>query len=467
MSDVIETGSMRRRRKAQPPRDESIGRKRKVDEPKKIDMSANELELGHFVGDKDRRPGPDKSSKGQPAGEGEVVGPKRRKRDSAKAKAKTDDKTSEAELSIAAPLTVDEGQPERRPRARRRRRPAANAGWLRLGLLAVLSVVLVALTAATFLFMPRYDVQGDPLIADPAFEAGLGEWTQAGLVSHDTDDPGTIVMESLSADQQTYLRRDFALPADKTMVVLRAQVQGEEVVTGPEIWDSARIYFVRLDSAGKPDWSEEHNLFNMNGTTKVRNYRRAFTIPAEFDSAQLGIEMKNATGRLTVTELELTVVEYRTTFMAALGALLVAWSVVVIYTGIKTFGGINSSGIKISLGVVCALSVIALMLPGSIHQMAATSLNNWLGIDNGTIDTLGHSIMFTVLAFLVRLGRPSDPLPIHVGAWLLIAIASEVLQLFTFDRDPSLRDLWVDGFGIVLGLTLAEGIIRVRRLRVA
>ena len=465
MSDVIETGSMRRRRKNQPSNAESIGKKRKIETSTKIDMSANELELGHFVGDKDRRPGPDKSPKGQSPGEGEVVGPKRLKRSSAKAKPAR--KKSEAELSIAAPLTVDENAPQRRPRARRRSKPVGDNGWQWFALLAVLSVILVLFTAATFLLMPRYDTLGDPLVADPAFEEGLSDWAQAGLISHDTDDPGKIVMESLSPEQQTYLRRDFALPSGKTMVILRAQVQGEDVVTGPEIWDSARIYFARLDPAGKPDWSEEHNLFNMNGTTEVRNYIRAFTIPAEFETAQLGIEMKNATGSMTVTQLELTVVEYKTTFMVAVGAMLIAWSIVVLYLGIKTFGGISSVRIKIWLGVVCALSVVALMLPGGFHELGAKSIDAWIGIDNVGVDAIGHGVMFTLLAFLVRLGRPSDPLWMHAGAWVLVAIASEVLQLFTFGRDPSLDDLWVDGIGIVLGLALAEIIVRVRGLRVA
>ncbi len=466
MSDVIETGSMRRRRKAEPPRDEAIGSKRKIETSAKIDMSANELELGHFVGDTERKPGPHKSSKGRTSSEGEVVGPKRRKRDVAKAKPKPKANRSGGELSIAAPLAIDEEAPKPRPRARRRSQSIADTGlgWQRQGLLAVLSVLLVLLTGATFLLMPRYDIQGDPLIADPAFEGGLADWTKAGLVSEDLDDPGKVVLESISADQQTHLMKDIELPPGETMVILRAQVQGDDIVIGPEIWDSARIFLARLDATGKPDWGEEHNLFNMNGTTDIRNYRRAFTMPAEVGTARLGIEMKNATGRLTVNELEITVVEYKMPFVIAVGGLLLAWSVVVLYIGIKTFGGIASAKIRIWLGIVCALSVVALMLPGGSHDAGIQSIAKMLGIDDTGVDTIGHGVMFTVLAFLVRLGRPSDPLTLHVGTWILIAIASEVLQLFTFDRDPSLDDLWFDGIGIVLGLALAETICRMRKL---
>ncbi len=461
MSDVIETGSRRRQPKGKRPIAEAIGEKRK------LDTSKDELELGRFVGDTGRRPGPEKASVRGPDEKGEVVGPKRRKRD--KSKTRPDADKLEGELRIAAPLTIDDDAPKPRPRARRRSRPTTDpsSGWQRLGLIAALSVLLVLLTAAVFLLMPRYDIQGDPLIADPAFEEGLAEWTKAGLVSRDRDEPGKVLLESLSPEKQTYLQRDIALPPGDTKVILRAQVQGEDVVVGPEIWDSARIFLAQLDAAGKPDWGEEHNLFNMNGTTGVRNYRRVFTMPADVETARLGIEMKNATGRLTVAGLELTVVEYKPTFFVAVGCLLFAWTAVVLYTGIKTFGGIASARIRLWLGIVCALSIIALMLPGGSHDFGTESITAWLGVDDYGIDAIGHGIMFTVLAFLVRLGRPADPIWLHVGVWILIAIASEVLQLFTFDRDPSLDDLWVDGLGIILGLALAETIHHTRRLRAA
>lgn len=458
MSDAIETGSKRRLPDAEQPHAEAIGKKRK------IDRSDDELELGRFVGDANRKPGPDKAAPKHPQGKGEVVGPKRRPADVARPEPKPSKAGGEL-LQIAAPLVVDDEEPPKRPRAQRRSQPlaSANQGWGRLGVLALLSLLLVALTGATFLLLPRYEVLGDPLIADPAFEPGLIDWQQAGLVSQEPGGPARVTLESLNQETRTFLVRDIALPPGDTMVILRAQVQGYDVVTGPEVWDSARIYLAQLDADGKPDWKEDHNLFTLNGTTDVRNYRRAFSIPAEVDVARLGIEMKNATGRLTVGGLELTIVEYRMTFMIAVGCLLLAWSILVLYTGIKTFGGIDSARIKLSLGIASALSVVALMLPGGIHDTGTVGISARLGIEEVGVDSIGHAIMFTALALLVRLGRPSDPLWLHVGVWLLIAIASEVLQLFTVGRDPSLDDLWVDGFGILLGLALAEIARRMQR----
>ena len=315
--------------------------------------------------------------------------------------------------------------------------------------------------------MPRYDLIGDPLIDDPAFDGGLAEWRQEGLISPDSDDPARVVLESIDAASRTYLVRDVDLPPGDTLLILEARVQGEDVVPGPEIWDSARIYLAQLGADGEPDWKEDHNLFDLNGTTGIRNYRQAFDMPEEVTTARLGIELKNATGTLTVSHLELTVVEYKTSFMIAIGTLLAAWSAVVLYTAFRTFSGIESQKIRLWLGGLCALSVIGLMLPGGTHDTSADGIAAWLGITDVGVDTLGHGIIFTALAFLVRLGRPADPLWLQAGVWCLIAIGSEVLQLFTVGRDPSLDDLWVDGIGILLGLALAEITNRVQRFRSA
>ncbi|MGI9507761.1 MAG: VanZ family protein [Geminicoccaceae bacterium] len=459
MSDIIETGSKRSVPDAKQPNAEQIGKKRK------IAKSEDELELGRFVGDSRRKSAPDKAKPEDPVLKSEVVGPKRRRADVTSPMPKPNKDGAEL-LQIAEPLVVEDEPTTKRPRAKRRSRPIdADKGqdWGRLGVFALLSILLVALTAATFLLLPRHDVVGDPLIAEPGFEPGLTDWQRAGLVTQDSDDPGRVVLESIDPGARTHLIRDIVLPPGKTMMILRAQVQGHDVVPGPKPWDTARIYLVQIDANGEPDWSDDHNLFTLSGTTDVRNYRRVFSIPDGVEKARLAIEMKKATGRFTVNGLELTVVEYRMTFLIAVGFLLAAWSILVLYIGSKTFSGIESKRIKHALGVVCALSLIALMLPGGLHRAGAVSLSAWLGIGEIGIDAIGHAIMFTVLALLVRLGRPSDPLWLHVGVWLLIAIASEFLQLFTIGRDPSLDDLWVDGFGILLGLTLAEIMGRMQR----
>lgn len=513
MSDVIETGAKRRIDSLARPRSQSIGKRRKIDKTKdevkleqrddeaskkaapvpaasapagktepsrpgregddEVKLSRfkgrtdDEVELGRFTGKTRDDTEPKPGATPRPTPKGEVVGPKRRRVQSDEDKAKR--RRSGGEMEIASTRDISDDAEPSRPRQKKRSRSRARGdrSWLLPAALALFSILLVLLTAATFLLMPRYNILGEPLIADPAFDDGLASWSQEGLISTDPDVPAEVVLESISASSRTYLVRDIALPPDDTLLILEARVRGEDVVLGPNIWDSARIYLAQIGTDGKPNWKVNHNLFNISGTTDIRNYRQAFSMPSEVEIARLAIELKNATGTLTVSRLELIVAEYKTSFMIAVGSLLAAWSAVVLFTTFKTFSGIESKRIRAWLGVFGALSVIGLMLPGGTHDTSAEGVAGWLGITDVGVDTIGHAVIFTALAFLVRLGRPADPLWLHVGVWCLIAIASEVLQLFTVGRDPSLEDLWVDGFGIVLGLALAEIVNRVQRFRSA
>ncbi|MGI9420146.1 MAG: VanZ family protein [Geminicoccaceae bacterium] len=455
MSDIIETGSKRRRSKAEKAHDGAIGKKRK------IDRSKDELELGRFSGEIGRLPGPDAAAPGTPAGQGEVVGPKRRKVDANEPAARK--REPGGALQIAAPLALDDEPATHRPRVSRRSKPDSGSRWARRALLAALSVVLITLTAATFLLLPRYEFNAAPLIADPAFENTFADWDGAGLIVADPDDPGRIVLESVDAGARTSLVRDFALPPGRNILVLRAQVQGDNVVPGPEIWDSARIYLAQLDADGEPNWRADHNVFTLYGTTEVRNYSRAFSISSDVETIRVGIELKNSTGRLTVGNLQLSEAERPTIFLIATGFLLVAWTALILYAAYRTLRGIESMRIRMALGVTCALSAVSLMLPGYVYEETLFVMLHGAGLEALDVDSLGHATMFALLAFLVRTGRPADPLWLHACAWALIAVASEVLQLFTVDREPSLADLALDGLGVLLGFALAEVLRRMQR----
>lgn len=426
---------------------------------------AAELELGRFAGRVRNDVPSDRAGaeKSKPADMDGVVGPKRQRIDSSKAEAIRKEGTPE--LQIGTLRDTSEDAIPSRPAMKRRRRKTEQGG--RLFTFTVLSALLVALTVVTFFLMTRHDVVGDPLIADPAFAADLDGWTRAGSVAADPDEPAHLTLESADADEQTFLTRDIALPPDTSLVELRARVQGEDVRPGPEIWDGARIYFARLDRGGQPIWTDDHVLFNLNGTTDVRNYWKTFRVSPPGGEARLGIELKASTGKLSVTHLELSVVEYRLAFLAAVGALLLCWTGLVLYVGIRTFSGIESGRIKLWLGIISAIAVVALMLPGNIHDFSTAQIAAKFGITDVDVDAVGHGVVFALLAFLVRLGRTAEPIWLHAGAWALIAIGSEVLQLFTFERDPSIHDLLVDCVGIIVGLTLAEMFCRMRRLSAA
>jgi hypothetical protein len=455
MSEVIETGSRRKTRKISRPRTQSISK------PRKIDKTKDELELGHFPKDDAKAPVAERSLKKNSESQSEIVGPKRRKTDLHETKKKAED----IELQIASPRDTEADATPSRPRSERRSRKKKNVfrHWASLAVM-ILGALLAVMTAAAFFLIPRYEVVGEQLIDDSVLEPGLDGWRQAGLIVTDPGTPGRITLESFDPNERTQLVRDVQLPPGDHVLELSAQVQGEDVVAGPGVWDRARIYLVQLDPKNQPVWEETHLLFDLDGTTDIRNYRRAFSMPADISVARLAIELKNATGRLIVSGLKLVPVKRTTLFLGAMGAIVIAWAALILYVGIKTVRGIQSQTIKILLGVGGVLTLIALMLPDGVHDFSASRIASYLGIADNNVDVIGHAVMFAFLSFLVRVGRPPDPIWLHVGGWIMVAIASEVLQLFAVGREPSLEDLVVDGFGIAIGLVLAESYRYVRSI---
>jgi VanZ family protein len=330
-----------------------------------------------------------------------------------------------------------------------------------------LSAFLVAISIAVFLFLPRYDLIGEPLLDHPAFADGLDGWERQGLAKWSSNDPGSITLERQNLETRTAMTKDLTPPDGGSTLMLRAVVQVDDVRPGPEVWDQARIYLAQVDVGGNVLWGEDHNLFLVDGTTGIRNYSRVYDIPGNIKTLRLGIELKNATGKLTVNKLEVVEAKRPLAFFLVAGSLLLAWTGLIVHGGRLALRGIDSVKLRIWLAVTSILAIIAIMMPGDLYADRWQAFAFHFGLEDLDINSIAHGVIFAVLAFLVRLGRPSDPLWIHALAWLPVAFASEAMQLFSIGREPSLHDLILDMAGAMVGLALAEASLKVKRLRLA
>jgi hypothetical protein len=166
--------------------------------------------------------------------------------------------------------------------------------------------------------------------------------------------------------------------------------------------------------------------------------------------------MNNATGEMTISDLELYPVEEQPGFRRVAIALMIAWAILGLFAASAIFKSIRASHVRLALGGMTGIFALGLFMPAPVRDALITTLHIPSGGEGGIEpDMIGHGVVFAIMAFLVRIGRPDDPIWLHLGCWTLIAIASETLQLFTFDREPSLVDFLVDGIGFALGLTLA------------
>lgn len=375
----------------------------------------------------------------------EIVGPRR---DATKTRRAPDESI---ELQIAAPHKPADG-----PERKRRRRSAKKSNWRSFILLVAATLVMIAVTLVAFFSLERYQPVGETLLVDPPFSVGFQGWTQKGPVTLDPIEPGNVTLQNDDPDGRTYLKRTIDLPPGFTLALLKTTVSTERVVAGSDLWQRARIYLVQLDEAGNADWTQPHNLFRLRGTKSTRTISQVFPIPSSVKQASLSLEMNNATGRMTISDLKLYPVEEQPGFRQLALGLMAAWTILLLFAATAVFKSIPSTRVRLALGGMLGIFAVGLFIPAPIRDALIDGLRIPSGGEDGIEpDMIGHGIVFAIMAFLVRMGRPNDPIWLHLGCWILIAIASETLQLFTFDRQPSISDFVVDGIGFVLGLTLA------------
>ncbi len=329
---------------------------------------------------------------------------------------------------------------------------------VRLTLLATL--LLIGLTIAAFAFLPRYQPSGVPLLPAPVFASGLAGWQVQGEVRR--NDAG-VILENRDPAKTVYLRRIIELPPGRRAVRLRAEVATRGVRPGDDPWETARIYLAQLDPAGRPDWNQPHNMIRLAGDNPKRAHVEVFDIPEEVDRVLLSLSLTNATGRLEVAGLDLLVVEETPLFRLA-GAILVGgWCLLTLYVAISVYRSIGSVRIRVWLVAMFAMLVFGVFMSAALRQQMIDNLASGLGFDLANPDALGHGFIFMMLAFLVRVGRPRDPLWLHLISWLLVGVSSEVLQLFTADRVTSVDDFSMDVIGVAIGLALAATLPRTLR----
>lgn len=358
-----------------------------------------------------------------------------------------------------APPRQREGKSQQK---RRRRSGTAKRNSPGFYLLLFATLVMITATLAAFFMLERYQPVGEALLIDPPFAAGSDGWIEKGQVTFDPGPDGAVTLRNDDPEKRTYLKRTIDLPEGQTLAYLKAVVSTERVVAGSDLWQRARIYLAQLDETGEPDWSKPHNLFRLRGTKSQRTVGQVFPIPSSVKQAALSLEMNNATGLMTIHDLKLYPVEEQENFRLVAFSLMAVWAVLILAAGIMVFNNIPSVKLRLAFGGMLGLFVVGLFMPAPVRD----GLIAWLHFPTdgeGGIepDMIGHGIVFMVMAFLMRIGRPEDPIWLHLGCWSLIAVASEVLQLFTFDRQPSIDDFLVDGAGVVLGLTIAAFLPRV------
>jgi hypothetical protein len=338
--------------------------------------------------------------------------------------------------------------------------------WRMVVLAITTTLALILGTIVTFLDLPRYQLPGQPILDNADFGAGFRGWQVEGLVSLDESEPGAARLQNRDPEASAFLRRTIDLPPGRTSLRLAIDLATTGVTPGDASWKAARVYLVQKTADGRYDWNRPHMLAVVAGTTSRQRYEGIFEMPGTVPRAMLGIELAYATGSMRIADLELAQLEEQPTFRLAASVLVAGWSLLGFWAVESVYRSIRSSMIRSWLLATAGVLAASLLMPSLLRQALIDGLGRGLGFELANPDAVGHGLVFGLLALLLRCGRSRDPLGLHLACWLLLAMATEIVQLFTPDRDPELGDWLVDAIGASLGLLVAEiGLRLQRRLR--
>ncbi|WGF86228.1 VanZ family protein [Marinivivus vitaminiproducens] len=329
------------------------------------------------------------------------------------------------------------------------------------GLAAALGLLLV-LTFALFALVEPLEPQGEPLTATPAFAADLDGWQKVGDHGRfETDALGGLRMSNDEPGTVVLVRRRLAVPEGATVLRASARVTAEAIVDGPEPWDAARLVLLGLDEHGQGVYDRPHVFASPKGDRSAYEVERDFTMVGRVHDLLLVVELRNATGTITVDDLLIQPMREGAFFGTAHEAIEISWGVWFLFLAFGLMRGVTHWSGRLALLATGATMAVALMLPGEVRTLVVLALEGPLAMSPLAPDDLAHFVMFAGLALVLRLARPNDPLWVQAVGLSATAALTEVVQLFAVERGPSVADWVYDTTGIVLGLLLYE---TVRRL---
>ena len=342
-------------------------------------------------------------------------------------------------------------------------------------------VVLIMLCIVTIWFFngyPRYQVIGGELLRNPELAANLADWGGANAHAEPLAEGGV----RLRAQGNDFVQVAQAVERSASLNLLRlnCSIKTQHVVNGPRAWDRARVLLLSYDAGGKPMYNRPHLLAKRDGSQEWEAVDKVFALAADVAKVEVAVQMSHASGELWVKSCSLRPVmlksafkQYRLALLWAWGftALWIAWpflrasvkspahaGVVLLALGIF-FGVLTPEQIKEAIGVA-----IWPTTERNFDANLGTEFNDEqsfgleLKLPNPDIFKVGHFVMFGLLSMVLAAGKAYRMPTVRLLFYLLLmALVSEVLQLFMPGRGPQLGDIAVDGAGVLTGLLLWQG----------
>ena len=383
--------------------------------------------------------------------------------------------------------------------------PATVTPSSRAALAVVLVIVLCAATLALFGTESRFKTIAPLDLDNLDFAMGSAGWFGTGATLID-ERPRAVLLTPAEGVRVPFVAR-FLPEFGAEYVKVSAEVAVAEVAAGAEAWQRAFVLLWNLGPSGERWRHWPHQVASLEGDSPWRRYEAV--IPTNEAAARrlLVAYMGAPSGRMLVRGLAIETMEERTVFRLmrlGLGAAWLAAGLWVVHLLLQRRWRSARRLLAVGMGLAVVFAGLAPQpdmsrAAGDIRAAAAAlwvdSRDLWSGprtpppsevgeagpgesgpaqdaepgpstvatpappiLLNAPSDKLTHFLGFAILAAVALLGFGSRGVVPVLGALVLLAVVTEILQSFPITREAQWTDLASDGVGILTGAATYLGV---------
>lgn len=342
--------------------------------------------------------------------------------------------------------------------------------WLVLAVVVLLQLLTILLLTNT----ERFYVEKQQLLNDPEFVQGAVFWKQSGNGYLQHNGKTVSVISDEKASHAIYQTLPIEQPGHFTVSFESAI---SNVATVAEGYGGAELVVVYRNKLGSTN-GHGKRLFLASGTRPMAPYSRTLHLGSEIGSVDIAVRLKNASGKFTVTNLQVSQLQEFPLFKKIKFTLFAMWlSVFVVFgwiafrvlalpqtvvlSGVLVVGLV---GVMLPDGLMTSLNgIVSSLLPTTLIAAAGNALAGLfgytsLGASGAEIGKMGHFAVFLILGTIA--GCNFRKIGAMFGVAVIAAFASltEALQLLVVGRTTSINDFFIDVSGGVIGLFVGIGL---------
>ncbi|VAW52103.1 hypothetical protein MNBD_GAMMA05-635 [hydrothermal vent metagenome] len=318
--------------------------------------------------------------------------------------------------------------------------------------------ILSCLTFFSDTYLNAYNINSDNLINFSTVETNLS-------IDDIKIDQGYLSISSRNPINYSHYSYITIVDESKDFINLTTHIKSKDIKHGEKFWETARIslHFFDLNKNVIPNLNNTAKYVYKDTSWSLINH--TYRIPDFAIHAKTSLEFLNATGTLTVKNIEIFYAEESIIYKSARYTLLILWFFLLLIIAKKLSTAIKKIYLKIIFLLIFSFIVIGVTLPQDFKLILINTLSNsYVNFYHDNIEYIlfnylsspmkaAHFIAFTLISYIAFITFTKlHKISTIIINLIVFSLITEIIQLLVLERTPQLNDIIIDCAGVFTGL---------------